>query len=171
MANGPMVITAITVIVSMVHLHSGWMTILEKTFSEDGGVDTIKMMSYQRAIGNFVRILTKREDIKVVFSTKNRSYTNGDTVVISSKIDKGDFDTTVGLALHEASHCLLTNFRALHLYLNAHKEIPYTEWDFFKGIVNTIEDRRIDAYVMKNAPGYYGYYMSMYDTYFNSKDD
>ena len=141
-----------------------------KTFSEDGGVDTVKMMSYQRAIGNFVRILTKREDIKVVFSTKNRSYTNGDTVVISSKIDKGDFDTTVGLALHEASHCLLTNFKALHIYLNAHKEIPYNDWEFFKGLVNTIEDRRIDAYVMKNAPGYYGYYMSMYDTYFNSKE-
>jgi len=141
-----------------------------KTFSEDGGVDTVKMMSYQRAIGNFVRILTKRDDIKVVFSTKNRSYTNGDTVVISSKIDKGDFDTTVGLALHEASHCLLTNFKALHIYLNAHKEIPYNDWEFFKGLVNTIEDRRIDAYVMKNAPGYYGYYMSMYDTYFNSKE-
>lgn len=141
-----------------------------KTFTEDGGVDTIKMMSYQRAIGNFVRILTKRDDIKVVFSTKNRSYTNGETVVISSKIDKGDFDTTVGLALHEASHCLLTNFKALHIYLNAHKEIPYTDWEFFKGLVNTIEDRRIDAYVMKNAPGYYGYYISMYDTYFNSKE-
>ena len=28
-----------------------------KSFTEGGGVDTIKMMSYQRAIGNFVRIL------------------------------------------------------------------------------------------------------------------
>ena len=141
-----------------------------KAFTEGGGIDTIKLMSYQRAIGNFVRILTKREDIKVVFSTKHRSYTDGKHVVISSKIEKGDFDTTVGLALHEASHCLLTSFNALHLYLNTHKEIPYNDWEFFKGLVNVIEDRRIDAYVMKNAPGYYGYYMSMYDTYFNSKD-
>ena len=141
-----------------------------KSFTEGGGVDTIKMMSYQRAIGNFVRILTKRTDIKVVYSTKNRSYTDGDTVVISSKIDKGDFDTTVGLALHEASHCLLTNFKAMPTYLNNHKEIPYADWQYFKGLVNIIEDRRIDAYVIKNAPGYYGYYMSMYDTYFNSKE-
>ena len=140
------------------------------TFKDGGGVDTVKMMSYQRAIGNFVRILTKRDDIKVVFSTKGRSYTDGKSVTISSKIDTGDFDTTVGLALHEASHCILTNFNALSNYVNAHKEIPYVDWQFFKGLVNIIEDRRIDAYVMKNAPGYYGYYMSMYDTYFNSKE-
>ena len=140
------------------------------SFSEGSGVDTVKMMSYQRAIANFVRILTKRDDIKVVFSTKGRSYTDGKSVTISSKINTGDFDTTVGLALHEASHCILTTFDALPKYLNAHKEIPYTDWQFFKGLVNVIEDRRIDAYVMKNAPGYYGYYMSMYDTYFNSKE-
>ena len=140
------------------------------SFSEGSGVDTVKMMSYQRAIANFVRILTKRDDIKVVFSTKGRSYTDGKSVTISSKISTGDFDTTVGLALHEASHCILTTFDALPKYLNAHKEIPYEDWQFFKGLVNTIEDRRIDAYVMKNAPGYYGYYMSMYDTYFNSKE-
>ena len=140
------------------------------SFKEGNEVDTVKLMSYQRAIGNFVRILTKREDIKVNFHTKGRSYTDGKTVTISSKIDKGDFDTTVGLALHEASHCILTNFRAVPNYLNNHKEIEYSNWHFFKGLVNIIEDRRIDAYVMKNAPGYYGYYISMYDTYFNSKE-
>jgi hypothetical protein len=140
------------------------------SFSEGATVDTVKLMSYQRAIGNFVRILTKRDDIKVNFHTKGRSYTDGKTVTISSKVDTGDFDTTVGLALHEASHCILTNFQAVPQYLNAHKEIPYQDWQFFKGLVNTIEDRRIDYYVMKNAPGYYGYYTSLYDTYFNSKE-
>lgn len=140
-----------------------------RSYDKGETIDSVKLMSYQRAIGNFVRILTKKDDIKVHFHTKNSSRTDGKTVTISSKIDSGDFDTTVGLALHEASHCILTDFRALPHYLNG-SNIPASKWQFFKGLVNIIEDRRIDYYVMKNAPGYYGYYNSLYDTYFRSKE-
>lgn len=140
-----------------------------KSYDKGEAIDSVKLMSYQRAIGNFVRILTKKDDIKVHFHTKNFSKTNGKTVTISSKIDSGDFDTTVGLALHEASHCILTDFNALPRYLSGSK-IPVNKWQFFKGLVNIIEDRRIDYYVMKNAPGYYGYYNSLYDTYYRSKE-
>lgn len=140
-----------------------------RSYDKGESIDSVKLMSYQRAIGNFVRILTKKDDIKVHFHTKSASRTDGKTVTISSKIDTGDFDTTVGLALHEASHCVLTDFKALPNYLNG-SNIPANKWQFFKGLVNIIEDRRIDYYVMKNAPGYYGYYNSLYDTYFRSKE-
>ena len=140
-------------------------------------IDTIKLMSYQRAIANFVRILTKKDDIKVRYSSKGTSYTDGKTVTISSKIDTGDFDTTVGLALHEASHCVLTNFESVRnfIYNDESKGASsllksYEDRAFFKDLCNIIEDRRIDYYVMKNAPGYYGYYSALYDTYFNAKE-
>ena len=38
-----------------------------------------------------------------------------------------------------------------------------------KNIINYIEDRRIDNLVYKSAPGYQGYYQSMYKKYFYSK--
>jgi hypothetical protein len=55
-----------------------------------------------------------------------------------------------------------------------------SKWDIFqflkgyaspkiKNLVNVIEDRRIDHYVFTNAPGYKGYYQSLYDKFFNSK--
>ena len=139
------------------------------SYDKGSTIDNVKLMSYQRAIGNFVRILTKKDNIKVNFQTKDRSYTDGKTVTISSKIDTGEFDTTVGLALHEASHVLLTDFNAMHKYLKT-CNIPADKWGYFKNLVNIIEDRRIDYYVMTNAPGYYGYYDALYDTYFRSKE-
>ena len=38
-----------------------------------------------------------------------------------------------------------------------------------RDLLNIIEDRRIDNWVYKNAPGYRGYYQALYDKYFNSK--
>ena len=63
--------------------------------------DIIKLAAYKRAISNFVRIVTNRSDIKVSYSSGQQSYTDGKAVVISSKISDGEFDCTVGLALHE----------------------------------------------------------------------
>jgi hypothetical protein len=147
------------------------------TFEQGSGVDHIKMASYLRAISNFVRILTNNDKLKVQFSTKHRSYTDGSTVTISSKIDTGDFDTTVGLALHEASHCILTDFNAVPRYMmvpdTGARKAKFDDFEdakLFKDLVNIIEDRRIDYYVMTNAPGYYGYYKALYDTYFNAKE-
>ena len=145
----------------------------------DGGIDSIKLASYLRAIANFVRILTKDDKVKVKFSTKGNSYTDGKTVTITSKIDTGDFDTTVGLALHEAAHCVLTDFNAVSRHMEdptgksmtgrATKFEAYADAKMFKDLCNIIEDRRIDYYVMTQAPGYYGYYKALYDTYFNAK--
>ena len=121
----------------------------------------VKMRSYHRAVSNFVKILTKQE-IPVVFKGSN-SYTNGKSIIISADISNKNFDVNVGLALHEASHVILTDFEAgrdvVHIYGR----------DAFN-LLNWVEDRRIDDYVIKNAPGYANYYTALYDYYFR-KDE
>ena len=92
-------------------LSSGYKTTVNKSMSNSSfwldtdmlsspgsGKDIVKLAGYKRAIGNFVKILTKRDDIKVQFSSGQQSYTNGQLVVISAKIDDKEFDSTVGLA-------------------------------------------------------------------------
>ena len=72
-------------------------------------VDLIALSSYRRAIANFVNIVTKK-NIPVTFNTSGDSFTDGKKVTISSKLDDKLFDSTVGLALHEGSHILLSDF-------------------------------------------------------------
>ena len=38
-----------------------------------------------------------------------------------------------------------------------------------KSLLNYVEDRRIDNFVYRSAPGYQGYYQAMYNKYFHSK--
>ena len=76
------------------------------------GKDPIKLSGYRRAIGNFVRIVTG-ESIPVKFNTSGDSFTDGKTVTISASLKDKDFDSAVGLALHEGSHIKLTNFDVL----------------------------------------------------------
>ena len=67
-------------------------------------VDTIALAAYRRSVANFVNIVTGRNDIPVTFNSGNDSYTDGKKVVISSNIKDKNFDSIVGLALHEGSH-------------------------------------------------------------------
>mgnify|MGYP003642725666 CR=1 FL=1 len=150
------------------------------------GKDLHKLSGVRRAISNFVNITTG-ENIPVKFSSGNDSYTDGKSVVISSNIKDKDFDSTVGLALHEGSHIKLTDFTILpklnsilqeggRINFNSIMEkYDKTDWEatnYAKGIVsqllNIVEDRRIDYHIFTNAPGYKGYYHSMYDKYFNA---
>ena len=142
-------------------------------------VDHIALAGYRRAIGNFVNIVTNRSDIKVRYQQNGDSYTDGKTVTIGSKIDEKNFDHVVGLALHEGSHILLSDFRFLR-ELNHHtpEELIMTGEDLgftkaqtlnhLKNMLNYVEDRRIDYYVFTTSPGYKGYYHAMYDKYFHS---
>ena len=41
--------------------------------------------------------------------------------------------------------------------------------DKLSDLLNIVEDRRIDNYIYKSAPGYQGYYQALYDKYFNAK--
>ena len=169
------------------------------------GKDYVKMAATLRAISNFVRIVTG-ENIPVKYNNKDESFTDGKTVVISGNIKDKDFDPTVGLALHEGSHCLLTDFNIIkennfNQYIKNNFDIDSickkhsfyeTRWcdeksemistgeynkskgvryiaDTLKQLLNFVEDRRIDYYIYKNAPGYQGYYEALYDKYFHSR--
>ena len=144
-------------------------------------VDYTKLASAQRAIGNFVNIVTGKQ-IPVHFQNNDQSYTDGRSVTIGSKIEDKNFDATVGLALHEGSHIAFTNFNLLdgcfigssfHSYIamrGGDPDMNMVESDIMqvKDLFNWIEDRRIDYHVYTNAPGYRKYYESMYAKYFNS---
>lgn len=152
--------------------------------------DIIQLASSQRAISNFVRIVTGQA-IPVKFTTSKTSYTDGKSVVISSNVDEVNFDPTVGLALHEASHVKLTDFTAVtgtNVYRKISSNHPelinriHTKYltnglgfdhseafNLIFNLTNYVEDRRIDNFIYTTAPGYRAYYHSLYDTYFNSK--
>ena len=144
------------------------------------GVDLVALASYRRAISNFVSIVTGESDIKVTFKANGDSYTDGQQVVISSKLDDKLFDSTVGLALHEGSHIKLSDFDFLKGLQHQIPQEYYNRGEVFgwgamdvvskvKDLLNYVEDRRIDYFVFTNSPGYKGYYHSLYDKYFHSK--
>ena len=145
---------------------------------EKKSLDLYKLASSRRAIGNFVNIVTN-ESVPVKFKERGDSYTDGKSVVIGSRItEPKDFDVAVGLALHEGSHIKLSDFKMLHDLYNlipthltegAIKKGVYNSQEVIKNLWNYLEDRRIDNYVFKSAPGYRGYYRKMYDKYFNDK--
>ncbi len=150
-------------------------------------IDIIKLSQVRKAVTNFVKILTN-EDIPVIYKTSsNASFTNGKAITIGGKIKKDiDIDITVGLALHEASHILLSNFDIftplrIEKYCSQHFSKLFTTGtgyaayhlhiviDIFKNILNWIEDRRIDNYIKETSPGYVGYYDELYNKYFHYK--
>jgi rubrerythrin len=142
---------------------------LDDDDSKKLSLDVVKLAGYKRAVANFVHIVTGKSDISVKYSEGDSSYTDGSTVTLSSKLSDGaSFDTTVGLALHEGSHCLLTDFNIVAKYQNQILPVKYTYSDIVhvKDICNVIEDRRIDNFIYKSAPGYRGYYKALYDEYF-----
>lgn len=145
----------------------------------------IKLSKYLKAISNFVKIMTGRDDISVRFASNDQSYTNGKSIVVSSDISDGNFDTNVGLALHESSHILKSDmnfFNTLKQFVVNSKDviqklmIKYNEKDQskienfiferLKDLTNIIEDRRVDDFVYKTSPGYMIYYHALYEKYF-----
>ena len=150
---------------------------LSSDVKTSGGSDIVKLIkltSYQRAIANFVKIVTK-QDIPVVFGG-NTSATNGKRVVLASDISDKNFDVVVGLALHEGSHIKLTDFNLWTKHLeeitnpSAAGYLGEQERRAKKDILNIIEDRRIDDYVFRSSPGYRAYYHKMYEHYFYSDE-
>ena len=155
--------------------------------SDSNGIDYTKLAATQRAIGNFVNIVTGKQ-IPVVFQSNDRSYTDGEQVTIGSKLDDTNFDPTVGLALHEGSHIAYTDFSlfkdqngnntsrigntkfaSIVRFNGCDPNLDMSEYEFgtIKNLLNWVEDRRIDYKVYTTAPGYRVYYQSMYDKYFN----
>ena len=146
----------------------------------------VKLSNYRRAIANFVKIVTSK-DIPVLWASGN-SCTDGNKVYITTGIKDSNFDVMVGLALHEASHIKLTDFKlpteiserkhiATEALLNGYnkpassKYLDVAYWrTFMFQMLNWVEDRRIDHYIFSTSPGYKAYYHKLYDYYWNDKD-
>jgi len=141
-----------------------WMDL--KQFDDE---DPVFLAQVQKGITNFVRILTEKE-IPVEYATTGDSLTDGKTVYIASNIKEDTIDHTVGLALHEASHVLLTDFDYLTQkkgsVLRRKYNIPHEDWGNVFTLINFIEDKRIDNYVYTTAPGYQFYYEELYRKFF-----
>ena len=143
-------------------------------------LNLIRLSSYRLSISNFVRILTNK-NIPVKFRSSGMSSTDGETVYISSNIEcREDFDMTVGLALHEAAHIVLSDMNVFKtLWQRIPREIyelsekcnmsKESVWELTKDMINYVEDRYIDWYIYTTAIGYQGYYITLYDKYFNNK--
>jgi len=143
--------------------------------------DAVNLCHNQRAIANFIKIMTGK-DIPVLFKGDS-SYTDmTKVVVIAASVNDETFDTQVGLALHESSHIIYTDDKAwknalddYNFDLRAYNLIfpattSYSELlQFFKSLMNWIEDRRIDDLVFRSSPGYKAYYHKLYDYYFNDR--
>jgi hypothetical protein len=148
----------------------------DSSFKTDTGVDYTKLAATQRAIANFVTIVTGKQ-IPVEFQSSGDSYTDGNSVVIGTKLEGKDFDPAVGLALHEGSHIAFTDFDLLRNFttnvrmhgVDPDFDLPYEHEQTIKSLLNWVEDRRIDYIIYKNAPGYRMYYEAMYDKYFNDR--
>ena len=156
---------------------------------ENSTAELLKLNAHKRAISNFVNILTNK-NIPVTFARKGDSYTDGKSVVLSAEVKPDKFDVAVGLALHEASHIVLTDFELMSKYsapaemfnnfaraagidvndtkfdaIEKHKNNEQL-FDVVKSLVNFVEDRRIDQYIYNTCPGYRDYYRALYDEYF-----
>ena len=142
-------------------------------------IDMIRLSSVRGAISNFVRILT-RQSVPVYFNDADANVNFGGKVIyISAKItSKQDFDVAVGQALHEGAHTLKTDFDMVknawaniphHLFkMSDAKNISRLSFEkFLHTTWNVIEDRYIDDYVFNGAPGYRGYYVALYDRFWN----
>ena len=138
---------------------------LDGRSSASSVVKAIKLRNYQKAIGNFVKILSQK-DVPVLFRG-TESYTDFNHVTIAGNINEKNFDVTAGLALHEASHLKHTQKEVLTQFIESYEGDDKHE---IKDMLNWIEDRRIDTIVFKNCPGYKGYYHKMYDHYFRNND-
>lgn len=155
---------------------------------EKSSADLLKLASVRRSVANFVKIVTGK-NIPVKYRTQDMSGTDGKVVVISPNID--NIDVTVGTALHEGSHILLTNFSLFYritdnpqtVVSDKFRDVLMKKYNFdpntnqyiqylkkLRYLFNYVEDRRIDMYIYENAPGYRGYYESLYEAYWNSEE-
>ena len=85
--------------------------------------DLYKLSATRRAIANFVQIVTQK-NIPVTFASKSDSKTDGEKVILSADVDD-NFDVSVGLALHEGSHILLSDFKLLEEMGQAFDKVNY----------------------------------------------
>ena len=112
--------------------------------------DDVKMTSeLQKLVKRFALAASIKSSCK-----SSGSYTNGKQIVISSNIEditpKKKLDVMIGLALHEISHCLYTEFSALK-----------NKNDIQKALINIIEDELIETQLGMTYPGYANFFKAV----------
>jgi hypothetical protein len=107
--------------------------------------DLYKLSATRRAVANFVNIVTQK-NIPVTFATKSNSCTDGERVILSADVDN-NFDVSVGLALHEGSHIVLSDFglltemnTAFDTFRYAQREVAANGGDLDSKIEHTINN-------------------------------
>ena len=123
-----------------------------------------QMVSDDAKMTSELQKLVKRFALTASIKSSHKSsgsYTNGKQIVISSNIEditpKKKLDVMIGLALHEISHCLYTEFSALK-----------NKNDIQKALINIIEDELIETQLGMTYPGYANFFKAvkyhMFDT-------
>lgn len=166
-------------------------------YSADSGSkhDHFILAQYLRAISNFVNILTGRKDIPVTYNSEGKNCTDGKRIFLSASINEKDFDSNVGLALHESSHIIYTDMEYVKQnvwdnfdnymkdkvlkadgkpFANTRNKISKVgnkrgiidTQAYFHTILNIVEDLYIDAMTYAEAEGYRNYYKSLYQKFF-----
>ena len=155
-------------------------TIIDSFLSDDTTVpvkkekDLVRLAGYKKAISNFVNIIAG-QSVPVTFKGTD-SYTDGKKVVLSGNIKESNFDYNCGLAMHEGSHIVYSDFFNREdveeiIFHTVGKKFSTDRYftSTVKDICNYIEDRRIDSLVYNSSPGYKGYYKALYAKYFEAK--
>ena len=116
-----------------------------------------QMVSDDAKMTSELQKLVKRFALATSIKASNKSsgsYTNGKQIVISSNIEditpKKKLDVMIGLALHEISHCLYTEFSALK-----------NKNDIQKALINIIEDELIETQLGMTYPGYANFFKAV----------
>ena len=116
-----------------------------------------QMVSDDAKMTSELQKLVKRFALAASIKSSHKSsgsYTNGKQIVISSNIEditpKKKLDVMIGLALHEISHCLYTEFSALK-----------NKNDIQKALINIIEDELIETQLGMTYPGYANFFKAV----------
>lgn len=133
----------------------------------------VKLLNSAR---HMAKLITKKP-ITVRYSEegKDQSFTDGHSITISSIISQ-NYDSTIGLVCHEASHVELTDFRIIRQLMSKNPDtvtkvldVKYHKYTkIIKDLHNVVEDRRIDQWVYNSAPGFRIYYKELYKRYYLS---
>lgn len=124
-----------------------------------------KLASVRRAISNFVQIVTNKP-IPVTYAVKSESYTDGEKVVLSADVDD-NFDVSVGLALHEGSHIILSDFQLLKV-MNQIRDAVNGVAFMEKENKAAIESGTAPKYSEEHIEKYVANYFSNIDTKYHS---
>ena len=118
--------------------------------------DLYKLSATRRAIANFVQIVTQK-NIPVTFASKSSSQTDGKQVILSADVND-NFDVSVGLALHEGSHIVLSDFKLLEEMGKAWQEVDWAHISYENSIADPAFsiDYKIDR-LLSNLKYYAGF--------------